>query len=149
MHQTCRHTRRVKQRITIGGGFAKANIQRNDQIGIAQQLLHRAIHPDTSIASIGRAVIVYDVMKSEGGHNRNVVGLCKRFDGTGAVFPPAGATNQQHRPFRACQHAAQCLNVVSGWRRFGNDHRPAGGRIAGIHQHVFGQGHNNRTRPTA
>ena len=51
MNQLCRHFRRVKQAVAVGRRLAKPDVDRDDQVGLAKQVLHIGVHRDTGVAN--------------------------------------------------------------------------------------------------
>ena len=106
--QLSRHLRRVEQGISISRRLTKTDVHRQDEVGIAKQCFHIAVHRHAGIADIGRTVIVYDVMEPEGGDDRYVIGCCEAFNLARAVLGPPRPAKKDDRFLGGGQATAAC-----------------------------------------
>ncbi len=145
VHQGLLGDRRGQQRIAIGGVFPQPRADRDNEVGALHALGQAGIDAQAEMAAIVVVAIVHQVLAAEAGDDRQGVALGKVGQGGATLLGPAGAADNQQRPFRRRQQAGQGLQVRRARRRQGRHVASRlSRRVDEVRQHVFGQGQHHR-----
>ena len=138
----------IEQGVAIGRHLAKADVDGEDRVGVADQGAHVRRHADARLAAIDGREIVELVLIAEGRDDGDVGGFGEGLQRVAAFGRPVATPDQNDGALCGAQHVQRFGNGIGGGRGFRqpgrSSQRCSGGEAC---QHVFGQGDDDRARP--